>query len=113
MAPIKLNLSYADTSYTGEARNVSQNLEWGGEALTIPLIFESPGKKTLEIKNSENAFTWSAIDISLTASLRYRNRLGKRDETAGALITAVPVVVLFQIAQRYIVGGITVGAVKG
>jgi arabinogalactan oligomer/maltooligosaccharide transport system permease protein len=32
---------------------------------------------------------------------------------AGALITAIPVVVLFQIAQRYIVGGITVGAVKG
>ncbi|WP_088316501.1 sugar ABC transporter permease [Kineosporia sp. R_H_3] len=32
---------------------------------------------------------------------------------AGALITAVPVVVLFQVAQRYIVGGITVGAVKG
>lgn len=32
---------------------------------------------------------------------------------AGALITAVPVVILFQLAQRYIVGGITVGAVKG
>lgn len=32
---------------------------------------------------------------------------------AGALITAVPVVVLFQVAQRYIVGGITAGAVKG
>jgi lipoprotein-anchoring transpeptidase ErfK/SrfK len=55
VAPIKLNLSYADTSYTGEAKNVSQNLEWGGEALTVPLIFESPGKKTIEIKNSENA----------------------------------------------------------
>ncbi len=55
VAPIKLKLSYADTSYTGEAKNVSQNLEWGGEALTVPLIFESPGKKTIEIKNSENA----------------------------------------------------------
>jgi arabinogalactan oligomer/maltooligosaccharide transport system permease protein len=32
---------------------------------------------------------------------------------AGAVITAIPVVILFQIAQRYIVGGITVGAVKG
>lgn len=32
---------------------------------------------------------------------------------AGALITAIPVVILFQLAQRYIVGGITVGAVKG
>ncbi|MBT9547929.1 MAG: L,D-transpeptidase [Candidatus Sericytochromatia bacterium] len=55
VGPIKLKLSYADTSYTGEAKNVSQNLEWGGEALTVPLIFESPGKKTIEIKNSENA----------------------------------------------------------
>ncbi len=32
---------------------------------------------------------------------------------AGALITAIPTVVLFQILQRYIVGGITAGAVKG
>lgn len=55
VGPIKLKLSYADTSYSGEAKNVEQNLEWGGEALTVPLIFESPGKKTIEIKNSENA----------------------------------------------------------
>jgi len=32
---------------------------------------------------------------------------------AGALITAIPTVVLFQVLQRYIVGGITAGAVKG
>jgi len=32
---------------------------------------------------------------------------------AGAIITAIPTVVLFQILQRYIVGGITAGAVKG
>jgi arabinogalactan oligomer/maltooligosaccharide transport system permease protein len=31
----------------------------------------------------------------------------------GALIASVPVVVLFQFLQRYIVGGITAGAVKG
>jgi arabinogalactan oligomer / maltooligosaccharide transport system permease protein len=32
---------------------------------------------------------------------------------AGALLTAVPVVLLFQYLQRFIVGGITSGAVKG
>ena len=32
---------------------------------------------------------------------------------AGALITAMPVVLLFQYLQRYIVGGLTAGAVKG
>ena len=32
---------------------------------------------------------------------------------AGAIITAIPTVVLFQVLQRYIVGGITAGAVKG
>jgi arabinogalactan oligomer/maltooligosaccharide transport system permease protein len=32
---------------------------------------------------------------------------------AGAIITALPVVLLFQYLQRFIVGGITAGAVKG
>jgi arabinogalactan oligomer/maltooligosaccharide transport system permease protein len=32
---------------------------------------------------------------------------------AGAVITAIPTVVLFQLLQRYIVGGLTAGAVKG
>jgi arabinogalactan oligomer/maltooligosaccharide transport system permease protein len=32
---------------------------------------------------------------------------------AGALVTALPVVLLFQYLQRFIVGGITAGAVKG
>jgi arabinogalactan oligomer/maltooligosaccharide transport system permease protein len=32
---------------------------------------------------------------------------------AGAVLTAVPVVVLFQFLQRYIVGGLTAGSVKG
>ncbi len=32
---------------------------------------------------------------------------------AGALIVAIPIVALFQFLQRYIVGGITAGAVKG
>jgi arabinogalactan oligomer/maltooligosaccharide transport system permease protein len=33
--------------------------------------------------------------------------------TAGALITAIPIVLLFQYLQKYIVGGLTAGAVKG
>jgi arabinogalactan oligomer/maltooligosaccharide transport system permease protein len=32
---------------------------------------------------------------------------------AGALVLAIPIVVLFQFLQRYIVGGLTAGAVKG
>jgi arabinogalactan oligomer / maltooligosaccharide transport system permease protein len=32
---------------------------------------------------------------------------------AGALLTALPIVVLFQFLQRFIVGGLTAGAVKG
>jgi arabinogalactan oligomer/maltooligosaccharide transport system permease protein len=32
---------------------------------------------------------------------------------AGALLTAIPVVLLFQYPQRFIVGGLTAGGVKG
>jgi arabinogalactan oligomer/maltooligosaccharide transport system permease protein len=32
---------------------------------------------------------------------------------AGAVPAAIPTVVLFQILQRFIVGGLTTGAVKG
>ena len=32
---------------------------------------------------------------------------------AGSLILAIPIVALFQFLQRYIVGGLTAGAVKG
>jgi arabinogalactan oligomer/maltooligosaccharide transport system permease protein len=32
---------------------------------------------------------------------------------AGALLTALPIVLLFQFLQRFIVGGLTSGAVKG
>jgi ABC-type glycerol-3-phosphate transport system permease component len=31
----------------------------------------------------------------------------------GSLLTALPVVLLFQYLQRYIVGGLTAGGVKG
>jgi len=33
--------------------------------------------------------------------------------SAGAIIVAIPIVALFQFLQRYIVGGMTAGAVKG
>ena len=32
---------------------------------------------------------------------------------AGAILGALPLVILFQFLQRYIVGGLTAGAVKG
>ena len=32
---------------------------------------------------------------------------------AGSVLAAIPTVLLFQILQRYIVGGLTTGAVKG
>ena len=32
---------------------------------------------------------------------------------AGAVLTSIPVVLLFQFLQRYITGGVTAGAVKG
>lgn len=43
---------------------------------------------------------------------------GERDNNfgmfcAGSLLTAVPTVIVFQFLQRYIVSGLTVGAVKG
>ena len=41
-----------------------------------------------------------------------RPALGTRSPM-GALIASIPVVLLFQFLQRYIVGGITAGAVKG
>lgn len=47
----------------------------------------------------------------LLAGDRYDLRWGPF--AMGALIASIPVVVLFQFLQRYIVGGITAGAVKG
>jgi len=32
---------------------------------------------------------------------------------AGAVVTSIPVMVAFYVLQRYLVGGLTAGAVKG
>jgi arabinogalactan oligomer/maltooligosaccharide transport system permease protein len=49
--------------------------------------------------------------FGLLAGDRYDLRWGPF--AMGALIASIPVVLLFQLLQRYIVGGITAGAVKG
>jgi arabinogalactan oligomer/maltooligosaccharide transport system permease protein len=33
--------------------------------------------------------------------------------SAGALLASIPIIVLYQIFQRYLVGGLTAGSVKG
>ena len=43
--------------------------------------------------------------------MRFRSILGSA--TAGAVLTAIPVVLLFLWLQKFIVGGITAGGVKG
>lgn len=52
-----------------------------------------------------------AVGLSLFVQNAYGQRWGQF--CAGALIAATPVVILFLIFQRYLVGGLTTGAVKG
>lgn len=52
-----------------------------------------------------------AVGLSLFIRDQYANRWGIF--AAGSLIGAVPIVVLFLIFQRYLVGGLTAGSVKG
>jgi arabinogalactan oligomer/maltooligosaccharide transport system permease protein len=53
------------------------------------------------------------IAVGLTGLLQAKKDANLGVFAAGALLTAIPVVALFQYLQRYIVGGITAGAVKG
>ena len=52
-----------------------------------------------------------AVGLSLFIQDQYANRWGIF--AAGALIGAIPVVLLFLIFQRYLVSGLTSGSVKG
>ncbi len=70
-----------------------------GEFLLASIFLRADGVKTLAVG------LYGIIDGDRS------NNLGVF--AAGALLTAIPVVLLFQYLQRYIVGGITAGAVKG
>ena len=61
------------------------------------------------LQSSEN-YTL-AVGLSLFIRDQYANRWGIF--SAGALIGAIPVVVIFLALQKYLVGGLTAGAVKG
>jgi ABC-type maltose transport system permease subunit len=52
-----------------------------------------------------------AVGLNLFISDQFANRWGVF--AAGALIGAVPIVVIFLALQRYLVGGLTAGSVKG
>ena len=53
------------------------------------------------------------VAVGLTGLLQAKKDANLGVFAAGALLTAIPVVLLFQYLQRYIVGGITAGSVKG
>jgi arabinogalactan oligomer/maltooligosaccharide transport system permease protein len=64
-----------------------------------------------------NVFLTDAESKTLAVGL-YGLVFGERDNNfgvfcAGSFLTAIPTVALFQFLQRYIVGGLTAGAVKG
>lgn len=70
-----------------------------GEFLLASIFLRDNGVKT--------------VAVGLTGLLQAKKDANLGVFAAGALLTAVPVVALFQYLQRFIVGGITAGAVKG
>jgi ABC-type maltose transport system permease subunit len=69
------------------------------EFLLARVILQSPEKYTL------------AVGLSLFIRGEFTQRWGQF--AAGALIGAVPIVIIFLALQRYLVSGLTAGAVKG
>ncbi len=64
------------------------------------------------------AGTFMADERSYTLPVLLHNYIGEYHAewghfAAGALVTSLPVMVLFYVLQRYLVGGLTAGAVKG
>ena len=70
-----------------------------GEFLLASIFLRDNGVKT--------------VAVGLTGLLEAKKDANLGVFAAGALLTAIPVVLLFQYLQRYIVGGITAGGVKG
>ena len=70
-----------------------------GEFIIARVILQSEGNWTLAV----GLYGWVSDQLSRNWGLF----------TAGAVITALPVLLLFLFLQNYIVGGLTAGAVKG
>jgi arabinogalactan oligomer / maltooligosaccharide transport system permease protein len=70
-----------------------------GEFLLASIFLRDNGVKT--------------VAVGLTGLMQARRDANLGVFAAGALLTAIPVVALFQFLQRFIVGGITAGSVKG
>jgi len=70
-----------------------------GEFLLAKVVLQQPEKYTLAV----GLYSWAADERTARWSLF----------AAGAVIAAIPVILLFQFLQRFIVGGLTAGSVKG
>ncbi|MBC7549908.1 MAG: sugar ABC transporter permease [Cellulomonas sp.] len=70
-----------------------------GEFIIARIVLQSEGNWTLAV----GLFGWVSDQLSRNWGLF----------TAGAVIAAVPVLILFLFLQKYIVGGLTAGSVKG
>ena len=62
------------------------------------------------ILTDKNMYT-IAVGLSLFIQDQFSQNWGVF--SAGALLASVPIIVLYQIFQRYLVGGLTAGSVKG